>query len=269
MTLNTPAPGEQWHHSDVIFGSDTGRLASIPLWLLRSPITGNAIRLYGIMDAEWAQGRSHSSIAATRGQLANSMGVSKKTVDRLIGELEAVGAVQVKRRQCDDIWLPSIYTLSRIDVTTVDPQVSPPVDTNPPNPDALQTVAQQMAIEPIEKSSTRSVQVRTTEDDLFCEFYELYPVKKGRAQALKTWKKLNLPKDATLRQQVMDGVHAYARWVQRTRTESRFIPYPSTWLNGHRWEDVLANNEVPLTSQTKSLMTATEGFLNNVKGGLQ
>ena len=70
-----------------------------------------------------------------------------------------------------------------------------------------------------------------------------------------------------LRQKVMSGVLRFSQWVGRERKESRYLPHPSTWLNGRRWEDVLEVQEPILTNQTRSIVSATEGFLRQVKGG--
>ena len=70
-----------------------------------------------------------------------------------------------------------------------------------------------------------------------------------------------------LRQKVMAGVLRFSQWLARERKESRYLPHPSTWLNGRRWEDVLEVQEPILTNQTRSIVSATEGFLRQVKGG--
>lgn len=77
--------------------------------------------------------------------------------------------------------------------------------------------------------------VAGTSPDLFARFWAMYPNKKGKASAEKAWAKLkvseslfNLIAEGLARQVVSDA------W---TKDGGQFIPHPSTWLNGKRWED--------------------------------
>ena len=78
-------------------------------------------------------------------------------------------------------------------------------------------------------------------EDLFPKFWKLYPNKVGKAAAQKAWAKLKvtdelfaLIADGLAKQVMSDG------WI---KDSGKFIPHPSTWLNGKRWED-----EVKLSS---------------------
>lgn len=69
----------------------------------------------------------------------------------------------------------------------------------------------------------------------FETFYRAYPKKKGRANALKAWKKL-CPDEKTL-----DEILRALDWQKNSdewrRDGGQYIPYPASWLNGRRWED--------------------------------
>lgn len=61
-------------------------------------------------------------------------------------------------------------------------------------------------------------------------FWEVYPRKKAKADALKTWKKLKLD---SLAAEIVVAVAAQKRgWG-----DPKYIPYPASWLNDKRWED--------------------------------
>lgn len=75
----------------------------------------------------------------------------------------------------------------------------------------------------------------TTSEDLFAKFYRLYPNKKGKANALKAWKKLKLTDD--LINLIFDGLARYCASPDWAKDGGQFIPHPATWLNGKRWED--------------------------------
>lgn len=72
-------------------------------------------------------------------------------------------------------------------------------------------------------------------DDLFPKFWKLYPNKKGKAAAEKAWKKLKVTDDLfTLIAQGLAKQCASQAWL---KDSGQFIPHPTTWLNGKRWED--------------------------------
>ena len=70
-------------------------------------------------------------------------------------------------------------------------------------------------------------------DNMFAQFYALYPLKKSKAPALNAFKKLN--PDQELFQKIMDAVTAQK--ASRQWQTKQYIPHPSTWLNQERWED--------------------------------
>lgn len=72
-------------------------------------------------------------------------------------------------------------------------------------------------------------------EDLFASFWKLYPRKTDKAKAQKAWTKLN--PDRPLFEKIMRGLgnHCVSRdWI---KDDGQFIPHPTTWLNGKRWED--------------------------------
>ncbi|CAI8831880.1 DnaT domain-containing protein [Pseudomonas sp. IT-P2] len=83
-------------------------------------------------------------------------------------------------------------------------------------------------------------------EDLFPNFWKLYPRKVGKDKAEKAWAKLKVTQGlydlmvAALAKQVLTP-----DW---TKERGQFIPHPATWLNGKRWQDEipeLASNVHP------------------------
>lgn len=72
-------------------------------------------------------------------------------------------------------------------------------------------------------------------DDGFASFWELYPKKAAKPQALKAWKKIN-PRGHVLTD-LMEGLEHQKTSSDWQKDEGKFIPHPATWLNGRRWED--------------------------------
>lgn len=72
------------------------------------------------------------------------------------------------------------------------------------------------------------------EDD-FAVFWLAYPKKQDKQNALKAWKKLN--PDAETQRKIILAIQAQRASPQWQKENGQFIPMPSTWLNGRRWED--------------------------------
>ena len=99
-------------------------------------------------------------------------------------------------------------------------------------------------------------------DDGFATFWQQYPKKVAKPQALKAWKKQKPDLAACLA--ALSVAKASAEW-QKDR--GQFIPHPATWLNARRWEDevsaIEANKQAvsaPKQGDTRERWGATEVF---------
>ncbi len=73
--------------------------------------------------------------------------------------------------------------------------------------------------------------------DAFERFYQAYPRRVAKQEALLSW--LKLTPGAEIIPVIMTAVERCAAEVRDT--EPKFIPHPATWLNGKRWEDEPVN----------------------------
>ena len=73
----------------------------------------------------------------------------------------------------------------------------------------------------------------------FLEFWKAYPKKTGKQYALKAWNKIK--PTAELHERIMQAVDAQKRSDQWRRENGRYIPNPSTWLNGGYWDNEEVN----------------------------
>lgn len=73
------------------------------------------------------------------------------------------------------------------------------------------------------------------EPDGFADFWQAYPRKTGKGNAIKWWKKRKPSKET--QRKIMDGIKRYQQSDQWNKDGGRFIPHPTTWLNGGCWED--------------------------------
>ncbi len=74
---------------------------------------------------------------------------------------------------------------------------------------------------------------KQTTDPLFDKFWEMYPRKVGKTHALRAWSALKLTMFD------LDAIFTALEWqcqLPQWATEE-FIPHPTTYLNGRRWED--------------------------------
>ncbi len=73
----------------------------------------------------------------------------------------------------------------------------------------------------------------------FSAFWDSYPRKIGKNNAWKAWAKLKPPPD-----EVLTALEAQKQCDQWQRDGGKYIPHPTTWLNGKRWEDEVEVIEV-------------------------
>ena len=72
------------------------------------------------------------------------------------------------------------------------------------------------------------------EHPTFAAFWLLYPRRVAKFEAERAWKRLSAADQ-------LDAVIGLVAWRQEwiKRGEMQFVPYASTWLHQHRWEDEL------------------------------
>lgn len=75
--------------------------------------------------------------------------------------------------------------------------------------------------------------VKPTEDEAFKAFWQLYPRKSAKQDAVKAWAKI----DPSQHNAIMAAVKMQSQSPQWTKDNGQFIPYPATWLNRGSWED--------------------------------
>jgi len=69
----------------------------------------------------------------------------------------------------------------------------------------------------------------------FDRFWQAYPRKTAKPQAAKAFARLR--PDEPLLSRMLAALALQRQSAQWQRDDGQFIPHPSTWLNGRRWED--------------------------------
>lgn len=80
-------------------------------------------------------------------------------------------------------------------------------------------------------------------DNGFAIFWSAYPKHKGKADALKAWGKIK--PSAELQATMGKALEAQKQSEQWRKDGGQYIPMPSTWLNGKRWEDEVQTQTQP------------------------
>lgn len=86
-----------------------------------------------------------------------------------------------------------------------------------------------------EKEEEKEYTPPTPPGELFSRFWAMYPRKTAKQNALRAFERLNVT------EALLTEMLAALAWQRRcedwTKEAGKFIPYPATWLNQHRWED--------------------------------
>ena len=96
----------------------------------------------------------------------------------------------------------------------------------------------------------------------FDEFWHLYPRKTDKRRARGLWVKGKL---AAEKLRVIEGLEGWLRVWELEKTQSKFIPYPSTFLNARRWEAV-PEPTPELSRPTSTMIASTARFLDRHRG---
>lgn len=75
----------------------------------------------------------------------------------------------------------------------------------------------------------------------FQPFWESYPKKVAKQDALKAWKKLS--PDGPLLEKIMARLAAAKKSPDWLKDGGQFIPHAATWLNGRRFDDVISTTQ--------------------------
>lgn len=93
----------------------------------------------------------------------------------------------------------------------------------------------------------------------FESVWEIYPNKKGKANALKSFEKAI--KEGVTVEEILTGIKNYIAYIEAERIEPRYVKNGSTWFNQKCWEDDYTIRRKPTTKDLASVMDFTD-FIN-------
>lgn len=103
-------------------------------------------------------------------------------------------------------------------------------------------------------------------ESLFDLFYKIYPRKVSRKKAQESWRKL-CKHDSFDPEQAIKYTSNFAETCKLLGTETKFIPYPATYLNQERWKDYPLIDPEGLASSNNDTLSDNLDFLKKQMGG--
>ncbi len=210
----------------------------------------NAKLLYGELSA-LAQAEGYCW--AWNARLAETLGISKRTVEDLLRQLRDRGHIQMEVERDPDsqevlrrkIWIcgpPGVSVPPPRDFTGRVPVKSegPPRENGGKN-NTRNSTEEYPPYSPPKGEAPARKRKRSNEPkeapdwkpERFAAFWAAYPCGKSKQAAIRAWDKLK-PDDALIREMAL-GLKRAMKSEEWQRGIG--IPYASTWLNGRRWED--------------------------------
>lgn len=90
------------------------------------------------------------------------------------------------------------------------------------------------------ESESKTKNARAQLDEFFDRFWAAYPRKEDKQKARKAFERLK--PDERLLETMLASIEKQKKSAQWTKDGGQFIPHPTTWLNGCRWEDEMPKN---------------------------
>ena len=163
-----------------------------------------------------------------------SMGLS--TLKGHINALEEAGYLETINVFKDNIQRPNQYLLK---FSSSQNRATPPSGSGYPP-------SQNLATEPEVKTRIEPV---VQKDPLFVEFWKAYPRKTNKEFAEKVFAKLKV--DEAMLTKMIQAIYVQNKSVWKDK-EQQYIPHPSTWLNGKRWEDEIVAKPMSASDREKA-----------------
>ena len=214
--------------------------AVVPMDVLeRKDLNANAKLLYGEITGLT---KRNGYCSATDKYIADRIGLSKKSIQKLMQELE--GKELIRR----DTNKTARGTYRRIYLTWRKAPVPPARGTHasagehpvPPNSDTPASGGRRPV--PPTNDTKREINKKKSEKEIlllagFETFWKAYPNKKAKKAALDKWVKL--APSPELVETILKAVDAAKQTHQWKKDGGNFVPHPATYLHQERWNDEL------------------------------
>ncbi|MHC8321225.1 helix-turn-helix domain-containing protein [Pseudomonas sp. GB2N2] len=198
--------------------------------------------------------------------IADQCEISRSTVKVHIRELENTGLLRREFRRKGELNQSNVFHLTLSGGASDTPgggaAENPPGAAENPGGGAAAAPRTSHLYEPVKEPKPMGTPAPL---EGFEAFWKLYPKKKSRKEALKTWTKLN--PGAELHQTLIAALGDHCLSEDWTKNGGRYIPNAATWLNGERWHDILTPATSSKSSAFTNLPIHTEEMYPEVKNG--
>lgn len=119
--------------------------------------------------------------------------------------------------------------------------------------------------------ANKMMKIIPAEKDLFEQFWQAYPKKKSKKDALKAWFSFDpdLDEPYVPRPIPLGEMLNAIKWQMKSRqwqdNDGQYIPYPASWIRGAKWEDV--TDEQARASARKQKCYHTNAVHRDYPGG--
>lgn len=180
--------------------------------------------------------------------IADQCEIDRSTVRRHIKQLEAQGLLRIEHRDGPKGNSSNLYFLT---LSGVGPKNPPPVGpestgggTAPTGGVGTESTRTSHSSEPFIEPKPLCVPGPM---EGFAVFWKLYPRKVQKAKAEAAWEKLAVtPEMLTVITAALARQVTSIDWL---KSNGQFIPHPTSWLNGKRWEDELQSAGIAAPSR--------------------
>ena len=206
------------------------KFALIPDWVIDLDVSSTAFKLYAAL-ARYADNHTHRAFPS-RETLAERLKCSVKTVERAVQELETAGAI---RKESRGRYQSNVYTLvmNKSDRTKMSDDETEMSDEGTKMSVRMDKNVALTRTTELEPEELEPLNTQTSVNELFNEFWDVYPKHLQKGEARKAFfKAVNRVGDADT---ILDGARRMA--ADPNLPVKQFIPYPATWLNRDGWDD--------------------------------
>ena len=187
---------------------------------------------YGVVELERGQG-----ILAIR-MLSKDMKLSIQTIRTILVRLEKMEILTLKSTHAF-----SVYTIVNYNKYNDVPEQPTHEPTNQQHAANTQLTQEQelkhLSIK--EENHSASCDAGIEYSKSFLAFWDMYPVKKNKGLAFKSFKKLKPAEYPAIK----SGLIAAKESDSWLKDNGKFIPHPSSWLNARGWEDEHTKSQQP------------------------
>jgi DNA-binding transcriptional regulator YhcF (GntR family) len=205
-------------------------------WAVKQKTANAGQKLVLLLLANHANGVTGQCNPSHR-RLAESCEMGASTLRKHIAELEKHGFLIIVPKFVDGVQLPNQYNLNLDGCSNqADGMLNTSIgvcSNRAPNKQEDKTV-----IKPVDQKN-----------NYFDEFWKAYPRKTNKGFARKVFEKLKV--DDAMLTKMLQAIYVQNKNVWKDK-DQQYIPHPSTWLNGERWDDEVVVKPMSASDREKA-----------------